>query len=194
MATFTIKLDDDTLRKLTEAAERAGMTPERWAEMLVESSLSDGDDVQGLDRNSTGVREPARAWKETGEGTAAHDPRTTAEVYEGPFVDLDEALDELSAASIAVRAKALGISPGELAALVLDARSFDYDEFEWPEGGDPRTAAAEPIVEEELRDWEDVRPELEAYLEEKLKARESLRRRLVIPDAAQAVIRDASAH
>ena len=48
---------------------------------------------------------------------------------------------------------------------------IDVEPVYGPEGGDPRTAVSEPVVEEELRDWTEVRPELEAYLEEKLKAR-----------------------
>lgn len=63
------------------------------------------------------------------------------------------------------------MSPEELATSLLNAQLFDYDDFEWSEDGDPRTAVTEPVVEDDLRDWEVVRPELEAYLEEKLKAR-----------------------
>lgn len=167
MATFTLKLDDYTLQKLTEAARKAGVTPERMAAMTLEAWILADD---GLDRSPAGVGEPAHAWtgvtKEDGP-----DQRTTPEDYEGPFVDLDVALDALSAAKITARAKVAGIAPEELATIELDSQFFDYDDFEWPEGGAPRTTIAEPIVEEELRDWKDVRPELEAYLEEKLKAR-----------------------
>lgn len=167
MATFTLKLDDDTLRKLTEAARKAGVTPERMAAVRLEAWILADD---GLDRGSAGVGEPARAWTGvTNDGGPG--PRTTSEDDEGPLVDLDVALDALSAAKITARAKMTGIGPEELATIALDSQFFDYDDFEWPEGGDPRTAVAEPIVEEELRDWNDVRPELEAYLEEKLKAR-----------------------
>lgn len=79
--------------------------------------------------------------------------------------------DEYTSSKLVEKAKAMGISPEELATIAVDSQFFDHDDFEWPDGGDPRTVVAEPIVEEELRDWEDVRPELEAYLEEKLKAR-----------------------
>lgn len=167
MATFTLKLDDYTLRKLTEAARKAGVTPERMAAMTLEAGILADD---GLDRSPAGVGEPARAWTGVTKAGGA-DQHTTPEDYEGPFVDLDVALDALSAAKITARAKVIGIAPEELATIELDSQFFDYDDFDWPEGGDPRTAVAEPIVEEELRDWEDVRPELEAYLEEKLKAR-----------------------
>ncbi|WP_298747672.1 hypothetical protein [uncultured Brevundimonas sp.] len=167
MATFTLRLDEYTLQKLTEAARKAEVTPERMAALTLEAWILADD---GLDRGPVGVGEPARAWtgvtKDGGPGQ-----RTTPEDHEGPFVDLDVALDALSAARITARAKMMGVTPEELATLALDSQFFDYDDFEWPEGGDPRTAVAEPIIEEELRDWEDVRPELEAYLEEKLKAR-----------------------
>ena len=85
--------------------------------------------------------------------------------------DLTLKLDPYASAKLAKKAKAAGVSPEALATSLLSAQLFDYDDFEWPEGGDPRTAVAEPVVEEGLRDWDEVRPELEAYLEEKLKAR-----------------------
>lgn len=167
MATFTLKLDDYALQKLTEAARKAGVPPERMAAMTLEAwILAD----HGLDRSPAGVGEPARAWAGVTKDSDLNQ-HITPEDHEGPFVDLDVALDALSAAQITAQAKMMGIAPEELATLALGSQFFDYDDFEWPEGGDPRTAVAEPIVEEELRDWKDVRPELEAYLEEKLKAR-----------------------
>lgn len=78
--------------------------------------------------------------------------------------------DAYTSAKLVEKAKAMGISPEELATLAVDNQVFDYDDFKWPTGGDPRTVVSEPVVESELRDWQDVRPELEAYLEEKLKA------------------------
>ena len=102
MMTFNIKLDDYALRKLTEAAKRAGVTPERLAEMMVESWLFDDDVVPDL--QAAGVREPARAWTNQTAGARAsgadgsrQDQLTTAADYDGPFVDLDEALDDFSA-------------------------------------------------------------------------------------------------
>lgn len=69
MTNFTLKLDDDTLRKLTEAARRAGVTPERMAEMVVERWMLADDDLP----TPPGVGEPARAWAgDSGEGG---DPR-----------------------------------------------------------------------------------------------------------------------
>lgn len=101
MATFNIKLDDYAFRKLTEAAKRAGVTPERLAEMMVESWLFDDDAVP---HHQAGVREPARAWtnetagaRASSEAGSGQDQLTTAADYDGPFVDLDEALDDFSA-------------------------------------------------------------------------------------------------
>lgn len=92
MASFTLKLDDDTLLKLTEAARKAGVPPERMAEMVVGAWLLANEDLPA----PSGVSEPARAWAgatdEYGSGQL-----TTPEDYEGPFIDLDEALDRFSA-------------------------------------------------------------------------------------------------
>lgn len=65
MATFTLKLDDDTFLKLAEAARRAGVTPERMAERVMETWIVAADDLPA----STGVGEPVRAWADaTDEG------------------------------------------------------------------------------------------------------------------------------
>lgn len=168
MATFTLKLDGYTLRKLTEAAREAGVTPERMAAMTLEAWILADD---GPDRGSAGVGEPAHAW--TGVTTdSGADQQTTPEDYEGPFVDLDVALNALSAARIAARAKMTGITPERLATIELDNRFFDYDDFKWPEGGDPRADdAANYDLNEVGRPWSEVRPEMEAYLERKLAER-----------------------
>ncbi len=169
MATFTLKLDDYTLQKLTEAARKAGVPPERMAAMTLEAWVLADDE---LDRGPAGVREPAHAW--TGV-TKDDDPghHTTPEDDEGPFVDLDVALDALSAARITARATMMGIAPEELATIELDSRFFDYDDFQWPEGGDPREDnAANYDLDEVGRPWSEVRPEMEAYLERKLAKRE----------------------
>lgn len=167
MRTFTLKLHDYTLQKLTEAARNAGVTPARMAAMTLEAWILADD---GPEHRPPGVSEPAHAFTD---GTNDGDPgqHTTPDDDEGSFVDLDVTLDALSASRITARANMTAFAPEELAVIALDSRFFDYDDFKWPEGGDPRTAVVEPIVEEELRDWKDVRPELEAYLEEKLKAR-----------------------
>ncbi|KQW79663.1 hypothetical protein [Brevundimonas sp. Root1279] len=96
MATLTVKLDSYALSKLTEAARRIGVTPEQLAATALESwILADGD----LCRSggvATGVGESTRAWTTANESAAESDPTTTADDYEGPFVDLDEALDGFS--------------------------------------------------------------------------------------------------
>jgi hypothetical protein len=78
-------------------------------------------------------------------------------------------LDAYTASKIAERAKAMGIPAEELAAMILDARFFDYDDFTWI-NGDPRADTAD-VDEEGARDWSEVRPEFEAYIDAKLKAR-----------------------
>lgn len=168
MATVTLKLDSYTLQKLTAAARKAGVSPERMAVLMLEAWLLADD---GLDRGPVGVAEPARAW--TGVTTdSGGDRQTTPEDYEGPFVDLDVALDAPSTARITARAKSMGIAPEELAALELDSQFFDYDDFEWPAGGDPREdSAANYDLTEVGRPWSEVRPEMEALLERKLAER-----------------------
>ena len=97
MATFTIKLDDETLQKLTAAAKRIGVAPERLAEMALESLLLN-DDFPRSGQEAVGVSEPTRAWAgETEKAGVAGDRLTTSGDYAGPFVDLDDALDVFSA-------------------------------------------------------------------------------------------------
>ena len=97
MATFTLKLSDYTLRKLTEAAREEGVAPERMAEMMLEAWILAGDSSPGPALEPAGVGEPARAWADgQGEGLVTHEQATPPEDYEGPFVDLDEALDRFS--------------------------------------------------------------------------------------------------
>ena len=74
-------------------------------------------------------------------------------------------LDDYTAAKIAARAKAMGIPPEELAAMVLDARFFDYDDFTWI-GGDPRDDDASRYDLNEIgRPWSEVRPEFLALID-----------------------------
>lgn len=81
-------------------------------------------------------------------------------------------LTDYTAAKIAARAKAMGIPPEELAAMVLDARFFDYDDFAWV-GGDPRDDdASQYDLNETGRPWSEVRPEMVERLERKLRERE----------------------
>lgn len=62
----------------------------------------------------------------------------------------------------------MGIAPEALAAMVLDARFFDYDDFTWM-NGDPREPDdTPPDLQEGARDWAEVRPEFEAMIEKAL--------------------------
>lgn len=69
MATFTFKLDDDMLRKLTDAAQKAGVTPERMAEIMLETGLLADGELPA----PPGVGEPAHVW--AGESDDGGDPR-----------------------------------------------------------------------------------------------------------------------
>lgn len=168
MATFTLKLDHLTLQKLTNAAREADVTPERMAAMTLEAWILADDRP---DRSPTEVGEPAHAW--TGMAKDGDlDQHTTPEDHEGPFVDLEVELDTRCAAKMTARAKVMGVAPQELAVIALDNRFFDYDDFVWPEGGDPREdSAANYDLNEVGRPWSEVRPEMEAYLERKLAER-----------------------
>ena len=74
-------------------------------------------------------------------------------------------LEPYTAAKLAERAKAMGITSEELAALVLDARFFDYDDFTWI-NADPRDVPAESnTLNETGRPWSDVRPEFIALID-----------------------------
>lgn len=73
-------------------------------------------------------------------------------------------LPDYTVSKIAEKAKAMGIAPEDLAAMVLDARFFDYDDFTWI-NGDPRKPDAAPASLEGARDWDEVRPEFMALIE-----------------------------
>jgi len=92
MVSLTLKLSDDTLRRLTEAAREAGVTPERMVEMTLEARMLTHEER----RVPQGLAEPGRAWADASEVRNDPDQRTTPEDYEGPFVELDEALDGFS--------------------------------------------------------------------------------------------------
>ncbi|MBJ7484307.1 hypothetical protein [Brevundimonas sp.] len=79
---------------------------------------------------------------------------------------LNLTLDDYTSAKLAEKAKALGISREELALSVLGDQFFDYDDFTWI-NGDPREDTGE-VSEEGARDWEEVQPEMEAYLAARL--------------------------
>lgn len=81
-------------------------------------------------------------------------------------------LDDYAAKKLAAKAESLGLSQEELASLLLDQQLFDYDDFEWL-NGDPREPLPELTAEElaDCKDWTELRPQFEAYLQAKLKAR-----------------------
>ncbi|HYC67984.1 hypothetical protein [Brevundimonas sp.] len=165
MARFTLKLDDYTLRKLSEAAQAAGVTPGRMAGTMLEAWLRD-EVGPGLERAPPGVDEPARAWADAADEEAGR--RATPEAAEGLVVELAEPMGSRFAGI----ARDGGLPQAVLAAHILDSRLFDYDDFEWPEGGDPRDDNADNYDLNEVgRPWSEVRPELEAYLERKLAER-----------------------
>lgn len=85
MTDLTVKLDDATLHKLVEAAQRVGLTPERLAETTL-ASLLHAEEAPRRTGQGGGVSEPAGAW-------AGESYQTTTADYEGPFVELDHALD-----------------------------------------------------------------------------------------------------
>ena len=82
---------------------------------------------------------------------------------------LNLTLSDYTVAKLTKKAEALGVTPEVLAAMLLDQHLFDYDDFTWI-NGDPRDPM-ESVSEEGARDWSEVRPEMEAYLEAQLKAR-----------------------
>ena len=74
-------------------------------------------------------------------------------------------LDDYTSRKIAERAKAMGIAPEELAALVLDARFFNYDDFTWI-NGDPREDDVGTYnLQETGRAWSEVRPDFVALID-----------------------------
>lgn len=110
--TLTIQVTEYTARKLREAAKAAGVTPERMAEMVLESALFDHNDFGWANGDPAAplhpldVREPTHAWegvkaeivdKSTGGDALPAALQTTPEDYDGPHVELDEALDDFKA-------------------------------------------------------------------------------------------------
>ncbi|MBU2166318.1 MAG: hypothetical protein KKF88_00600 [Alphaproteobacteria bacterium] len=96
MASLTLKLSDDTLLRLAEAARGAGVTPDRMAEMTLEAWALNHEGPPSSYRETGGLAEPGRAWADARENDRESVQQTTPEDYEGPFVDLDDALDGFS--------------------------------------------------------------------------------------------------
>jgi len=78
---------------------------------------------------------------------------------------LNITLSDYTASKLAEKAKAMGIAPEELAAMVLDDKFVDYDDFTWI-NGDPRDDNVSNYdVNEPGRPWDEVRPEFMALIE-----------------------------
>lgn len=73
-------------------------------------------------------------------------------------------LDDYAAAKLVAKAKALGVSPEELAATLLGQQLFEHDDFSWI-NGDPRLQGNAPADLEGARDWDEVRPEIVALID-----------------------------
>ena len=73
-------------------------------------------------------------------------------------------LSDYSAAKLAERARAMGVEPEALAAMLLDDQLFSFDDFSWI-NGDPREEAVSEDLSEEGRPWSEVRPEFVALIE-----------------------------
>ena len=159
MARFTLRLDEYTLRKLIKAAQAADVTPGRMAGMMLEAWVRDEVEPDP-ERAQPGVDEPARAW--AGAADVEPDPHTTLTDHGAPVVELVEPMRS----RFAGMARAGGLPPEVLAAAILDSRLFDHDDFEWPEGGDPRDdRATNHDLNEVGRPWSDVRPEFMALID-----------------------------
>lgn len=77
---------------------------------------------------------------------------------------LNLTLDDYLSAKIAERAKALGVSPKDLATTLLDQQLFDYSDFIWI-NGDPGTDRTAQSDFEGARDWDEIRPEFLALID-----------------------------
>lgn len=83
---------------------------------------------------------------------------------------LNVKLSEYSATKLAEKAKAMGVEPSDLAAMLLDDRLVDYNDFTWI-NGDPREPEPPYDPDEPTSSWEDVKARLLERLELKLAAR-----------------------
>ena len=76
-------------------------------------------------------------------------------------------IDDELARKIERAAAGAGMSREDFARLLLDQRVFDYDDYRW-RGDDPRATPA-VSVHESPRPWSDVKGELAARLEDRLR-------------------------
>lgn len=65
-------------------------------------------------------------------------------------------LEPHSAVRLAERAEAMGLTPEELATLILDARFFDYDAFGWADADPQDVPPDRSTVHEAGRPWSEV--------------------------------------
>lgn len=84
---------------------------------------------------------------------------------------LNLTLTDYTASKIAEKAAAMGMTPEDLAAMVLDARFFDYDDFTWINGDPRQDHAGNHDLNEVGRAWSELRPEFLARLKQKLAER-----------------------
>ncbi|MFN5618334.1 MAG: hypothetical protein ACK47T_07105 [Brevundimonas sp.] len=70
-----------------------------------------------------------------------------------------------AAAKLAGQARAVGVSPAALAAALLGQELFDREDFTWI-NGDPRIQTSAPADLEGACDWDAVRPEVVALIDE----------------------------
>jgi hypothetical protein len=83
---------------------------------------------------------------------------------------LNLTLDDYASAKLAERAKALDMSPEQLAAILLGQQLFDYEDFTWS-NGDPREPAPPAEPNEPTHELEDVLAEFSAELDRRLAAK-----------------------
>jgi hypothetical protein len=74
-------------------------------------------------------------------------------------------LSDYSAAKLAERAKAMGVEPEALAAMLLDDQLFSYDDFTWINGDPREVPVSNDELNEEGRPWSEARPEFVALIE-----------------------------
>ena len=77
---------------------------------------------------------------------------------------LNLTLSDYTASKLTEKAKAMGVPVEDLAAMVLDARFFDYDDFTWINGDPREDTASLHDLHEDGRLWSDVRPEFMALI------------------------------
>lgn len=86
MLAFTLPRAGDSLWKLTQAVQKAGMRTERLTAMLVETPLI----VEAALAAPREVGDPARDWAVATDEGSRFQMLTTAEEHKGPFVAPDE--------------------------------------------------------------------------------------------------------